>query len=250
MEPQRLKSGQGWQWIKQGYALFMKAPLLWMVILAICVVTVAALSVVPVVGEPLASLLLPVILAGLMAGCRAVQLDEELELAYLFSGFQKHTSQLVTVGGIALIAQLLILGLMILVGGATLVSMLTSGQPATDPELVKQALTGAGLAILLGVSLFTLLIMAMQFAPMLIFFNGLAPIPAMKLSLRAFLQNVGPMTVYGATFLLLAILASMPMMLGWLVLLPITFTSIYAAYTDIFPEEKIAEITPPKSEFF
>jgi len=26
MEPRRLQAGQGWQWIKQGYALFMKAP--------------------------------------------------------------------------------------------------------------------------------------------------------------------------------------------------------------------------------
>ena len=29
MEPQRLKSRQGWEWIKQGYGLFMKSPLLW-----------------------------------------------------------------------------------------------------------------------------------------------------------------------------------------------------------------------------
>lgn len=250
MEPQRLSSGQGWHWIKQGYALFMKAPLLWMVILAICVVSVAALSAVPMIGEPLASLLLPVILAGLMAGCSAVSKGEELELAYLLSGFQKHTSQLVTLGGIALVAQFLILGLMMIVGGATLVGMITSGQPTQDPEIVRQAVTGAGLAMILGLTLFTLLIMSMQFAPMLVYFRDVPPVSAMKLSLRAFLHNVGPMTVYGLTFLFMAILASLPFMLGWLVLLPIMFTSIYAAYIDIFPEEKIAAATPPESEFF
>lgn len=66
----------------------MKAPLLWIVLLMICIISMAGLSAVPVVGEPLASLLLPVVLAGLMVGCRALEQGEELELAHLFSGFQ------------------------------------------------------------------------------------------------------------------------------------------------------------------
>ena len=49
MEPQRLKAGHGWQWIKQGYALFMKSPLLWIVLLLI-LAAVSFLSVSFVVG--------------------------------------------------------------------------------------------------------------------------------------------------------------------------------------------------------
>ncbi|HEX5338605.1 MAG TPA: BPSS1780 family membrane protein, partial [Gallionella sp.] len=112
MEPQRLSSGHGLQWIKQGYAIFMKAPLLWIVLLLICFISVAGVSAVPVVGEPLASLLLPALLVGLMAGCRALEQGDDLELAHLFSGFQQHTAQLITLGGIALVAQLLIFGLL------------------------------------------------------------------------------------------------------------------------------------------
>ncbi|TAN74716.1 MAG: hypothetical protein EPN14_09035 [Gallionella sp.] len=244
MEPKRLNAGQGWVWIKQGYALFVKAPLLWIVLLLICFIAVAALSAVPVVGEPLASLLLPAVLAGLMVGCRALEEGEELELAHLFSGFQHRTAHLVTVGGIALVGQYLIFGVMIMVGGATLVNILMSGQPVEDPEIIRQAVTGAGLSVLLGITLFSALVMAMQFAPMLVFFNNVAPLEAMKLSLRAFTNNVGPMLVYGATFIFLAILATMPMMLGWLVLMPVVFTSLYASYCDIFPEpEEVG--TPP-----
>ena len=238
MEPQRLQAIQGWQWIKQGYALFMKAPLLWIVVLLICFIAAAGLSAVPVVGEPLASLLLPAVLVGLMVGCRALERGEELELAHLFSGFQQRTAQLVTLGGIALVGQLLIFGAMMMVGGATLVGILTSGQPVEDPEMIKQAITGAGLAILLGITLFSVLLMAMQFAPMLVYFNNVAPVDAMKLSLRAFLVNIGPMLVYGATFMFLAILATIPMMLGWLVLMPVVFTSLYICYCDIFPVAK------------
>ncbi|MEO8332861.1 MAG: BPSS1780 family membrane protein [Gallionella sp.] len=244
MEPKHLKAGQGWEWIKQGYALFMKAPLLWIVLLIICVVAAVALSNVPVVGEPLVSLLMPVVLVGLMTGCRALLQGEELELAHLFSGFQQHTAQLVTLGGIALVSQFLIFGLMMLVGGAALVSILMSGQPDTDPEAMMQAVSGAGLAVLLGITLFSVLVMAMQYAPLLVYFNNMSPLLAMKLSLRAFLKNVGAMLVYGMTFIFLAILASLPMMLGWLVLLPLVFTSLYASYCDIFPPVKEVSSTP------
>lgn len=250
MEPQRLQAMQGWQWIKQGYVLFMKAPLLWVVVVLICFIAVIGLSAVPVVGEPLASLLLPVVLVGLMAGCQALERGDELELAHLFSGFQQRTTQLITLGGIALVGQFLIFGVMMMVGGTTLVSILMSGQPVEDPEIIRQAVTGAGMAILLGLSLFSVLLMAMQFAPMLVYFNSIAPLDAMKLSIRAFLANIGPMLVYGTTFMFLAILASIPMMLGWLILLPITFTSIYACYRSIFPAAKETQPSAIKSDAF
>lgn len=235
MEPQHLQAGQGWQWIKRGYALFMKAPLLWVVLLVICFAAAALLSVIPVAGEALTSLLLPVVLAGIMTGCRAVEKDDELELAHLFSGFHKHTSQLVTLGGISLVAQLLIFGAMMLVGGSSLVGILMSGQPPQDPQVIVDAMAGAGFAVLLGLVLFSILMMAMQFAPMLVYFNNVAPVEALKLSLRAFLANIGPMLLYGITLMILAVLASIPMMLGWLVLMPIIFTSLYASYRNIFP---------------
>jgi hypothetical protein len=238
MEPQHLKAGQGWEWIKQGFALFMKAPLLWIVLLFICVIAAVGISNVPVVGEPLVSLLTPEILVGLMAGCRALSQGDELELAHLFSGFKRHISPLVTLGGISLVGQYLILGLMMAVGGATLVGILMSGQPESDPNVIMQAVAGAGFAALLGVVLFSLLMMAMQFAPMLVYFRNVPPVQAMKLSLRAFLYNVLPMLVYGITFMFLAVLASLPMLLGWLVLLPLVFTSLYACYSDIFPPLK------------
>jgi hypothetical protein len=245
MEPQHLQSRQGWEWIKLGYALFIKAPLLWIVLLFICIIAAVGISNVPVVGEPLVSLLTPAVLVGLMVGCRSLGQGGELELAHLFSGFKQHTSQLVTLGGISLITQFLILGLMMVAGGTTLVGILMSGQPQADPNVMMQALEGAGFAVLIGIVLFSLLMMAMQFAPMLVFFRNVPPLQAMKLSLRAFLYNVGPMLVYGLTFLFLAVLASLPMFLGWVVLLPIVFTSLYASYNDIFPPVKEASITTP-----
>lgn len=249
MEPRRLPAGQGWEWIKHGFALFIKAPLLWIVLLSICMVTAVAVSTVPIVGPPLVSLLMPAILVGLMAGCRALSQGDALELAHLFSGFKRHTSQLVTLGGIALVSQYLILGLMMAVGGTTLVDMLMSDQPPTAGVMVP-VLAGAGFAILIGVVLFSLLIMAMQFAPMLVYFRNVPPLQAMKLSLRAFLYNALPMLLYGITFAFLSMLASMPVMLGWLVLLPLVFTTLYACYNDIFPPLQATVDTAPQDDIF
>ena len=143
-------------------------------------------------------------------------------------------------------AKVIALGLMMLAGGATLVSVLMSGEPQTDPDVMMHTFAGAGFAALIGIVLFSLLMMAMQFAPMLVFFRSVPPLHAMKLSLRAFLHNVGPMLVYGLTLMLLAVLASLPMFLGWVVLLPLIFTSLYASYSDIFPPLKEVS-TPPES---
>lgn len=235
MEVRQLPAARGWAWIKQGYALFMKAPLLWIVLLIIAFASGYALSSVPVVGEPLVTLLMPVILAGLMLGARELQRGEELELAHLFSGFQKHTPNLVTLGGISLVAQYLIFGVMQVTGGDALVSILMSSEPVTDPSVMSQAIADSGFSAILGALLFSVLMMAMQFAPMLVYFDDITPVKAMKLSLRAFLSNMGAMLVYSLTVISLAVFASLPVMLGWLVLMPVIFTSLYTSYCDIFP---------------
>jgi uncharacterized membrane protein len=255
MEPQRLQAGRGWEWIKQGYKLFMQAPLLWVVMMMICLAAIIAIAMIPLIGKPLVSLLTPVIVVGVMAGCRALHNGEELELPQLFSGFHKHTSPLVTLGGITLISQYLILGVMMLVGGGAFVSILMSSTDVSDPSIIFKALVDAELATIIGAGLFgiglsSLLLMATQFAPMIIYFNNAPPVAAMKLSISAFTRNVAPMLVYSVTFVFLAILASLPMFLGWLVLLPVIFTSLYAAYIDIFPPIKDAATAPTANDIF
>jgi len=240
MEARKVNAINGWLWIKQGYGLFRKSPLLWISLTAIGIIGMLGIAVIPVVGDPLTTLLFPILLAGYMLGCHALAEGEELELPHLFAGFQHRAQQLVTLGGINLVAQLLILGVMKMTGGAALVDILMSGTQVEDPAVLVQAMEGAGMALLLGMTLFSLLMMAMQFAPMLVIFGKMLPVPAMKMSLQAFLRNIIPLTVYGVMLLPFALLASLPMMLGWLVLMPIIITSLYVTYRDLFPMQQEA----------
>ena len=235
MEARKVNIANGWLWIKQGYWLFKKSPILWVVLAAIGVIGLIGIATIPVIGDPLATLLFPVLLAGYMLGCHALEHDEELELSHLLAGFRNNTTQLVTLGGISLISQMLILGVMMLTGGAVLVSILMSGKPVDNPEILVQAAAGAGIALMLGMALFSVLLMSMQFAPMLIIFDKMSPIDALKTSLLACLRNILPLSLYGAMMLLFMMIASMPIMLGWLVLLPVIISSMYATYRDLFP---------------
>ena len=45
-----------------------------------------------------------------------------------------------------------------------------------------------------------------------------------------------PMFVYSLLGLVFAIAATIPLLLGWLVLAPVFAASVYASYKDIFPE--------------
>ena len=124
MEANKLTMGSGWLWIKQGIYLFKKSPILWVVLTLIGIAALVGISSIPVAGEFLATLLFPVLFSGLLWGCHALEHDEELELAHLFMGFQRNTQQLVTLGGLNLIGQLLIFGVMMLAGGTALVEIL------------------------------------------------------------------------------------------------------------------------------
>lgn len=245
IEARKVKALHGWMWISHGWWLFKKSPLLWMILSAIGFVGMFGLAAIPVVGDPLSTLFFPAFLAGYMLGCHALARGEELELAHLFAGFHGYATKLVTLGGINLVGQLLILGIMMITGGGALVRlMLDGGAGAADPVILAQAVAGAGFSIVLGMTLFALLMMAMQFAPMLVIFRNMAPVPAMQVSLGAFMRNWLPVTVYTLLILPFAILASIPMMLGWLVLLPVIIASLYAIYRDLFPMEGDAAAMP------
>ena len=56
----------------------------------------------------------------------------------------------------------------------------------------------------------------------------------MKGSFMGCLKNILPFLVYGVIMFVLAIVASIPLALGWLVLGPMTVASVYAAYRDIY----------------
>ena len=68
----------------------------------------------------------------------------------------------------------------------------------------------------------------------LVVLNGEEPIAALQKSFRGCWTNLGAMAVYGLIFIGLAIVASIPFGLGWLVLGPVMAGSWYASWRETF----------------
>ena len=88
--------------------------------------------------------------------------------------------------------------------------------------------------MLLGLLLGVPLMMAYWFAPALVVLRSDEPFAAMKASFVACLVNILPMLVYSLLGLVFAIVATIPLGLGWFVLAPVFAASVYASYKDIF----------------
>jgi uncharacterized membrane protein len=101
---------------------------------------------------------------------------------------------------------------------------------------VGTALVGALVALLVAVPLLA----AFWFAPALVFMHGVRPVEAMKASLGASFRNFLPFLIYGIIMFVLAIIAAIPFGLGMLVLVPLSITTAYASYRDIFTDDPLA----------
>lgn len=227
----------GFRWITEGFALFKKNPIIWVALTLILFCIGLALSAIGVVGQLLFYLLSPVFLAGLIEGCRALSRSNEsgeLEIAHLFAGFRKNPVPLVTLGGIYAIGQVLIMGAMLLTGGGEMYSLLAADVEEIEAERVMDALL---LPLLVGLALSVPLMMALWFAPILVYLDEQSPLNSIAASFYACVANIVPFLFYGAIVLVLAIVAAIPFMLGFLVLIPVIVTSVYQSYLDIFKTE-------------
>jgi uncharacterized membrane protein len=187
------------------------------------------------VGSIAIQVLMPVFVGGLMLGCRAQDSGQPLAIGHLFEGFSKGTSQLVLVGvlyllGVAAIVMVAIILIAVFLGGVGALQQLQHSEPAA----MVGVLASIAIPVLVALALAIPLLMLVWFAPALIVFDGKDAIEAMRLSFRGCLLNIVPFVLYGIVGLVLAIIASIPLMLGWLILFPMVTASIYLSYKEIF----------------
>jgi uncharacterized membrane protein len=223
-------SGNAFEWLRQGWALFMVNPGVWIAQTIILIVVMIALSIVPLLGPVAAHLLTPVFGAGLLLACRKAANGETLEIADLFAGFKQNASALIMLGVLYMAAMLVIFVVAFVLGGGSLAGGFMLGHPAG----VGLAFGGMMLAVLLAAALSVPLLMAIWFAPALVFFNNMPPVDALKASFNACLKNVMVFLVYGLVVMVLSFFAALPAGLGFLVLIPVLSGSVYASYRDIF----------------
>jgi len=250
MQVQWVTAGRGWRWIVDGFALFLKSPTMWMALTFLLGLLWVVSMIIPLLGPLLFNLFSPALFAGLMIGCRTLESGGELQIGHAFAGFRDRLAPLVTVGGVYLVGTIIVVGVVLMTaGGSTLPAVMS--KPGADIEALRTALRSMAVALALGAAVYLPLIMLVWFAPLLVVFDGMAPVPAMKLSFAACLKNTVPFTVYGLAIMGLWFVLSLPAVMGpagaLLVIallvasIPVLVCSIYLSYKDVF----VAADNPP-----
>lgn len=240
--PRSLDAGRGAAWWSEGWRIFTASPALWIGITVVLVLILIALNFIPILGNIALALLWPVFIGGALLGCHALALGRPLEFAHLFAGFgEGRAGPLLILGLIAFVVSLAFaLAIMALVFGAIGFSGIT-GMMTGDPTAAMGSMfAGMGIAALFAVPIalvgYALFLMAWWFAPALVTLNRADAVAALKASFDASWKNLGALFVFGLIFIALAIVASVPFGLGWLVLLPVTFGGLYASWREAFGE--------------
>jgi uncharacterized membrane protein len=241
IEIQKTPASHGLLWIKHGYRLIMRSPLKAVSLAMVFVLLLRIIIILPVEFVLLGMLVSPVIFAGYMQICRALEYSQKIEPLFIFAGFKNRTAQLILLGGMMLLGMIIVTLIFLVISWEALNVIYTTYGKQLNPGLLMEAMlkpeSGMLPGMMVGFILMQGLFHAMQFATMLVFFDLETPLAAFKTSVRAIVNNIIPLSVYIFLLQLLSFAASpLPRIIGLVILLPIGLTSIYVAYRDIFSQ--------------
>jgi hypothetical protein len=240
VDPNGLSAGAGWDWIGEGYYYFKQNIGAWIGAIIIFLVIMMGLSILPFVSL-ISNLLTPVFSAGFMIACYKIYQGDKFTVTDIFEGFKTNLWSLVAVGAIYMIGTILIVvAVFAVMFGAMGFEQMMEMSQGGDPSQFAMFGGSIAIAVLLVMALIIPLVMAYYFAPALVVFHNISPFRAMALSFQGCLRNMVPFLVYGIVMLVLAIIASIPLMLGWLALGPVVLASTFAAYRQIFTDSTLA----------
>jgi hypothetical protein len=212
-------------------------------------ILIAIVNQLPVVGPLVATLFLPAFSVSFMAMCAELDERRPLHPMLLFAGFRKGVPTLLILGGLYLLAIVLVLGISTLADGGALANWVIYGTAPSATAIRDGSLSSA---LIVAAMAGTPVVMAFWFAPVLAAWDGMGAAKALFFSFFAGWRNWRAFLFYGAVLTLAgaaltAGLVTAALMLrghpellrlgliaAVLVTMPTLFGSFYAAYRDIF----------------
>jgi uncharacterized membrane protein len=231
----RVGAGHGVEWWSRAWQLLFQkgAAGVWIAMNLIAFVIGLVLHFVPFVGWIAGQMAVFVFAGGLMLAARKTEQGTVPSVGDLFAGFGPPLGSLVFGAVLVFVGSLVIFGAITMAGASALLAGMlgfASGHPGSLVGLGATSL----LLLLVALLLFIPLSLAWWLAPALIVLRQQQPFEALKTSLAAGWANLGAVAVCGLLGIAFAIIASIPLMLGWLVLGPLIALMTYAAYRDLF----------------
>ena len=226
-------------WLRSGVRVASMQPVLWLSVLLVCADLATLLGFVPQL-YPVAVLLAPLVVGGLMFVQDGASKGQPVSLRETFAALIRRSNALCLIGlyGAAIVA----IGYVVLLATFHLslnVSVTASGVHNVSISFGGDHGVRGALESLLGVSIFAVAIASACFAPALVILHNMTPHGAMLASLNGAARNWPVMVMYFAAMTVAVLFAPMvPLMLRALVLTPLLtalpLLSIYGAYRDVF----------------
>ena len=143
---EKIPANTGISWIRQGFALFRKQPAELCMLFLLYMLLMFSLSMIPLIGQLLPLLLVPVFSMAFMQACVDIESGKKVRPSLLLTGFRSPAlGSLLRLGGLYLVAAAAAVAASALIDGGVFWQLMT-GQ--LQPEQQKVQVAGLPLAIL------------------------------------------------------------------------------------------------------
>jgi len=233
MQAKSVSAGQGANWFGCGWNLFKQDFGTWFIMFLILIVLTVVLSFIPFIGSLALAIISPALIAGFMYASAEMDKGNKIEIGHLFQGFKdkERMNKLLVLGGLYLVAQILVVFLaFVLIGGSAMMTASQTG--AVDPAAMMTS--GVIISMLLVFLVFLIVMLGFIYSPALILLDNMAPVASIKASVSACFKNILPLLIFGLVYFALAIVAAIPIFLGFLILIPVSILAMYCSYKSIF----------------
>ncbi|AMO93693.1 putative membrane protein [Collimonas fungivorans] len=257
---EKLPAKTGWIWIKEGFALFRKQPAEISTLFLAYMFLMLLLSFVPLLGQLLPLMLVPVFAMSFMQACLMIEQGKRVYPNLLLISFRSPAlKNLLILGALYLVAAVIALAASSLIDGGVFWLTIT-GQAALDPKEIQDS--SMSLAMLFSAAVYTPAAMAFWYAAPLIMWKNMSVSKAIFYSFFAVSREIKAFTVYGLAWagigvvlpaivsVLIAVLVG-NQAVTIMILLPLSialtvvmYCSFYPTYTHIFGKPE-ADVPPP-----
>ena len=220
-------------WIRQSFAMFIAQPAGWIALLSCwMLLSLAVFILIPLIGPALSTMLQPGLFGSFIIAARDQEAGKPVTLSQLFAGFRSNGRALLTLGSIALLAEIITVVLLGLLGFPRTIPMEANGWP--DMRAYVQLLEGKEWMIGAGVAVMMLIKATLWFATPLLALHPMRTGHALRWSFYAFIGNFLPMLLFGVMMAAVFFFAAMPWLLGMLVAMPVYAIAHYTSYRQVF----------------
>lgn len=266
----QVTAARGAAWLQRGWLLLHAEPRLWLAMAAVYLALALVLELIPFIGRLILVLFTPLMLLGALPVAAALA-GKGLPAKAVpaapaeggLGGRLRHLRELLGTGAQRLfdgarddeklmpvmVVSTLVLGALVLI--QILAQLLKANPGALADTLASGVSSSVWITAVLGVAIVlafdVLLVLAVLYAVPLILFRREHPLPAIATSFRAATANLGAVTLFVGTFVVISIAArtlfhvlSFPLdylvfvAIG-LVALPLFVAGLYASYQELFP---------------